>query len=51
MVSPRACLASARSNATLRSSSATVSMPYHWNGVWALGTKPPTEATTVTDLW
>ena len=27
-----------------------MSWPNHWNGVWGLGTKPPTEAITVTDL-
>ena len=50
MVRPRVPFASARSRATLRASSAAVSMPNHWKGVWGFGTKPPTEATTVTDL-
>ena len=27
-----------------------MSWPNHWKGVWGLGTNPPTEATTVTDL-
>ena len=36
---------------TLRRSSAIVFWPNHWNGVWALGTNPPTEAVTVTLRW
>ena len=31
-------------------SSSIVFCPNHWNGVWALGTKPPTDAVTVTPL-
>ena len=44
---PRALAVASRSSPTLRRSSATVFWPNHWNGVWALGTKPPT--LTVTD--
>ena len=31
----------------MRRSSGTVFWPNHWNGVWGLGTKPPTLAVTL----
>ncbi len=49
--SPLILRAASFSRFTLRRSSASVSWPNHWNGVWAFGTKPPTEAVTVTDCW
>ena len=33
------------------SSSGQLSWACHWKGVWGLGTKPPTEAVTVTAWW
>ncbi len=49
MVRPRTGRAASRSRWTLRVSSSMVFWPNHWNGVWTLGTNPPTEAVTVTD--
>ena len=51
MVRPRTGRAASRSRWTLRVSSSMVFWPNHWNGVWTLGTNPPTEAVTVTPLW
>ncbi len=51
MVRPRTGRAASLSRWTLRVSSSMVFCPNHWNGVWTLGTNPPTEAVTVTPLW
>ena len=51
MVSPRTPRAASFRRWTLRVSSSMVFWPNHWNGVCTLGTKPPTEAVTVTPLW
>ena len=50
-VSPRTSWQASRNRITLRRSSAMVSWPNHWKGVWGLGTNPPTEAVTVTPRW
>ncbi len=49
-VTPLSRRVASRNRPMRRRRDSTVSWPNHWNGVWGLGTNPPTEAVTLADL-